>query len=728
MRVPRRDNTLNDALELLDEKLLACGSDIQRAWQAIDREESDFIDREIERSILDRRYYLENYHVIRDEHGVVKTMYPFLDQQETIFEALQLGWKRDGCFRGIILKPRQTGGTTFVGAIVFHRTITESQVFSAIMAQDEETTAELWRRTKYAYDSLPWWMKPEQGSVQQERHMMFTRMDEKQRAADPGLDSTLLVTNAQRKAGVLIGRTVRCLHASEVSRWPEAEVWTADIDPSLNARDIIAVMESTAYGRSGLFYNMWMAAERGESDWTPIFIPVYKVRKYSIPIKLGEKFNLTDDERALRTTVKEQSNFTIPLGFFKWRRRKIKATIAATGSDETHAESYPVTPGEAFVSSGLCAFPRKCLNEQERLHVRPPLLIGEIHFTSIDTPPEFSSSLGPKLRPPDPSDLLEKPEKEQDERLWIWEPPDGNESIEYYIGSDVSSGDGADFSCAIVWRIGNHSEPDTQVASWHGLIDPSHYANVLAALGVWYHMAEIAVEYTGYGITTGNDLYRVIDYPNVYRWKHLDKVSNSLTLFVHWVTNSKTRPEAINRMNQGLIDKTVIIRDKHFLEEMRDFGRYEDQVKVAGIDNNDDYVMGGIIGLCALRERIALGGTWSDNPTQRAEDNRTKAPQVFGIYDQFNRQIDQVPTEAAGQKLIAQLEEKHKLKLPWRLVPLMVMKANTPWSPIYDGQGAEHELLTQHGLRDRHIMPDIVQVYRDLLNVQHYEGQLGDED
>src|SRR5277367_219503 len=351
MRIPRRDPTLNDKLELLDEHFLLQNSEIQRAWDMLDLTELDFIDGEIERCITDRRYYLENYHVIRDEQGQVKTMYPFLDQQETIFDALMKGWNRDGCFRGIVLKPRQTGGTTFVGAIIFHRTIFESQVFSAIMAQNEETTAELWRRTNYAYDALPWWLRPERGSVQMERHMMFQRMDEKRRAADPGLDSTLIVSNAQKKAGVLIGRTVRAIHCSEVSWWPpDPEIWSSDIEPSLNARDGLAIMESTAHGRSGLFYNMWNAAERGQSDWTPIFIPVYKVRKYSIPLKVGEQLILTEYEQALRTSVKEQDNFTIPLAFFKWRRKKIQSVIHSTGSDESHAESYPTTPIEAFIS------------------------------------------------------------------------------------------------------------------------------------------------------------------------------------------------------------------------------------------------------------------------------------------------------------------------------------------------------------------------------------------
>ena len=355
MRIPRHNRDLNDALTLLDEKFLAARSDVQQAWNLLDSDELAFVDKEIDRCLTDRRYYLENYHVIRDEDGQIHTLYPFWDHQEIIFEAFTQGWERDGCFRGIILKPRQSGGTTFVGGIIFHRTIFEPHVFSIVMAQDEDTTAELYRRTWDAFNDLPWWLRPRIASKQQERHMVFQEPDEQRRMVDPGLGSTLLITNAQRKAGVAIGRTIRCGHFSEASRWPSAEIWTADIKPSLNARDMLAFIESTAYGRSGLFYNMWMAAEAGKSAWTPIFIPVYKVRKYFIPVKADDRFVLTDDEQALRRRVKEQENFTIPLGFFKWRRNDITETINATGSDETHFESYPTTSGEAFISSGLCA-------------------------------------------------------------------------------------------------------------------------------------------------------------------------------------------------------------------------------------------------------------------------------------------------------------------------------------------------------------------------------------
>ena len=720
MRVRRKDPEINDVIELLDQRLIEAGNVTKDAWKSLAPDELARVDREIERCVTDRRYYLENYHIIRDEHGMLQTLYPFWDHQEIIYEVLKVEWDANGTARLIILKPRQCGGTTWSSAIVFHATIFVPQAYTLTMAQDDTVSNEIFRRMMDAYSMLPWWMRPEFASKVSGTHVIFQRADEKERMTDPGLGSTLIVSNAQKSTGVAIGRTIRCMHGSEVSRWPSADAWTADIKPSMNARDMLAFLESTAYGRNGLFYNMWKSAEAGKSAWTPIFIPVYKVRKYFLPLKPEEKahFKLTSEEKALRFAVHERENFTIPFGFFKWRRNEIKEAINATGSDETHYESYPVTSGEAFISSGLCAFPKKLLNEQERENCRDPILVGEIRFVSIEERPEL------RLRRPDPKKLadrqalLEKPEWK--DRLWVWEEPDENEAVQYYIAADVASGDGGDFSNAIVYRMGNGQEPDTQVANWHGWINPSQFARVICALGVWYHMAEVAIEYMSYGITTGNDVYRVLDYPNVYRWKHLDRVAQSNTNLVHWQTTSKTRPEAINRMNEALLDRTIILRDKHLIEEMRDFGRFEDTIKVEGIDNEDDYVMSAIIGITCLREASRLNGDWGTDSSVRAVT--PKSPEVFGLYDQFMRQIGQFTSQAEAEKFVKSQELKYKQKLNLRIQKLLVMKANTPYSPIYDSQNAENQLHEKFGIPDRQITPDLVMAYRDLLTAAAFEG------
>jgi hypothetical protein len=723
MRVSRKDNSLNDMIELLDDKFLVAQSAskteleaIPRAWESLLPDELTFIDREIDRCITDRRYYLENYHIIRNERGGLQTIYPALDQQEILYEALDDEWSKKGCARLIILKPRQATGTTWSAGVVYHNTIFVPNAYSLCMAQDDRVSLEIFTRLMDAYHQLPFWLRPDMASKQQGLHVIYQRTDESRRAVDPGLGSTLLVSNAQKSTGVAIGRTIRNIHGSEVSRWPDASVWTADIKPSLNAPDMLGLLESTAYGRSGLFWNMWRAAESGKSIWRAVFIPVYKVRKYFIPVLKSDNFQLTIEEKALRDSVRRKDDFVIPMGFFKWRRAEIIEATNATGSDETHFESYPVTPGEAFISSGFCAFPRKELNRQQRENCEEPAEIGEIEFTSLNTLPVL------RLHPPTPEETLEKPERIN--RFWVWERPEpDSEAVEYYLAADVGgSGEGNDFSDAVIYKLGYGHVPDIQVAEWHGRINASHFAKVIAAMAHWYHDAEVAVEYAKDGITTGNELQWVIDFPNLYRWKRLDRIGNTLTLHTHWITNAQTRDDAINRMGERLLDHTIVIRNRHALEEMRDFGRYEGETKAAGIDNNDDMVLAHLICIAAanqsgkrqaMAESMAMGTGVSSG---EASTLMPKAPLRYAVYDNYNRQVCEVDSEQEGLAVIKKCEDKYHIKLLgiWRIVPVVVSKANTVWSPIHDARGAESELYN-YGVDPKKMLPGLVQDHRSAM-------------
>lgn len=722
MFVPRKDTTLNDAIEALDELLInEAGGDISVAWELIDSrpDYSRFIDDQIDKVTFDRRYFLENYFIIRDEHGNAQSMFPLWQHQEEILEVVERKMSEDGCYRIIILKPRQMGGTAFSGAVIFHATIFSERAYTLMMAQSRKTTAELYRRIWNAYNDLPFWMRPEMESKVQEDRFVFQRADVKKRMTDPGLNSTLVIANSQEQAGVAIGQTLSRAHFSETSRWPDDDLWTADIEPSMNARDMQAIMESTAYGRRGIFYNKWIAAEKGDDDeWTPVFVPVYRVRKYFLPVRKGSGFTLTDDERAFRNKIASAGDmlgqFSIPLGFFNWQRRKIKAYINNARSIEglyKYQESFPSTPGEAFISSGLCAFPRRCLAEQDKLNCRDPFQIGEVEYAGPELPPRLN------LHTPLPEELLEKPEHEN--RFWMWEEPDTlNTATEYYIAADAASGTAKDFSSCDVYRLGFGRESWVQVANWHGKINPSHFAKIIAALGYWYHTAEVAVEYQGPGVTTGDELKGPLDYPNLYRWKHMDKISGQATLHLHWMTTYRTREDMITRTSEAMLDDTIKIRNRHTIAEMRDFGRYEGEGRAEGISNADDYVFSTMIAIAASHQAGKGGANWAEEGMGVRSDRATmmpQAPTVWGLYDQYSRLIEQRPTEDECKKLMASLEEKHKIKLPWTVRGIPVTKANTIWSPIWDaGSGPERDLHFQHGVEPKQISPDLVQSYQEL--------------
>ena len=703
MRVPRKNNDLNDAIEVLQDHFVNCGNDVQRAWAELSPDALSFIETEVDRA-LDLRYYLENYHLIKSEHGVQKTLYPFWDHQEIVYEAIQEEWKEKGCCKIIVLKPRQTGISVWTAASMLHRTITTPHCFTMIVAQNDDTSEYIYQMSLNAYANLPWWLRPEWMYKTKNGGIEFQRKDEKQRMTDPGLGSGLQVSAATKTSGVAIGRSIRALHASEVSRWPNDEVFEGDIKPSMNAMDTYQVFESTGYGRNGLFYEQWCAAEDGDNDMRAVWIPVYKVKKY---YKAPDKtFELAEDERTFNERVKREENFEIPDAFWCFRRERMRAA-KRSGTKAGFLESYPLTPTEAFQSSGLCAFDRDSLEWQEMNKVCKPMFAGEITLISVD-PPRVNTD---DIAVVESGEILPRRKSGRGgKRFHIWEMPERGST--YYCSADVALGNGGDYSVAIVFRAGHGIEPDTMVASWWGWIPPKKYAHTIAAIGIFYNNAEIAVEYMKDGITTGNEL-RDMDYPNLYRPQFKDRLTHQASNYLHWLTNSKTRDEIIGCMNEALLDRTVIMRDADLLDECIDFAAMETGGRSEGQGNNDDGVMTAMIGLYCLRETTKHLKTSAATEAQRD----TGELHVYGVYDNLMRQRGQHNTQAEADAMI-------KGKPGWRVVPILVCNANTLFSPIFDAMGPESELYSKHGMHSTQILPDVVYAFR---NATQLAGRASDE-
>ncbi len=697
MRVPRKNPDLNDAIEVLQDHYMNCGQDIGRAWAELPRDGLLFIEGEIERA-MDLRYYLENYHLIKTEHGQQKTLFPFWDHQEIMYEAIQEEWQEHGYCRIIVLKPRQTGISVWTAASMLHRTMFTPHSFTMIVAQNDDTSEYIYQMSLNAYANLPWWLKPEWMYKTKNGGIEFQRKDDKERQVDPGLGSGLQVSAATRTTGVAIGRSIRNLHGSEVSRWPNDEVYEADLKPSMNARDTYQVFESTGYGRQGLFYDEWCAAVDGDSDMRAVWIPVYKVKKYyTLPENMPETFELADDERAFNERTAKEEHFEIPDTFWDFRRNRMRAA-KRKGKKAGFLESYPLSPTEAFQSSGLCAFDRDSLEWQEMNKVLTPLYAGEITLISMEPPRINIDDIMPVK---DKHDLPRRKSGRGGKRMFIWEMPEKEET--YYLSADIALGNGGDYTMITVWRAGQGMEPDTMVATWWGWIPPKKAAHVIAAIGIFYNSCEVAVEYMKDGITTGNEL-RDIDYLNLYRPQWKDKITNQASNYLHWQTNSKTRDEIIGCMNEALLDHTVVIRDADVLDEMIDFAAMDTDGRSEGQGNNDDGVMSPMIGLYCLRETTKHLKTTAT--VERTRD--TGELHVYGVYDNIMRQRGQYNTPAEAQKMVDG-------KAGWQVKPILVCNANTLFSPIFDAMGAERDLHLRHGLHSTEITPELVWAYKSAM-------------
>ena len=185
-----------------------------------------------------------------------------------------------------------------------------------------------------------------------------------------------------------------------------------------------------------------------------------------------------------------------------------------------------------------------------------------------------------------------------DQNLWVWENADY--SREYMIVADVARGDGKDFSACHVLDIQNN----TQVAEYRGQLPPKEFGYFLTGLATEYNNAMLVVENANIGWAT-LDAIREREYRNLYQSPKSDALTAESFLRVYegnsemvpgFTMSMRTRPLCINKFREFVGDRSVIIRSKRLLEEMKVFiwrnGRPEAQ---SGY--NDDLVMSFGIGM-----------------------------------------------------------------------------------------------------------------------------------
>lgn len=595
--IPRASAEAQEIVEGLDARLQMFagpeGLDIAGAWRSLRHEELAIITREIARCEKSLRYYLTNYHVIATEYGA-SALCSMYDSQELFLGAVEAEYDARELISLLVLKSRQLGNSSITSGVNLHKTIFTPGTNSLVLAYDPETADHLFDMYRFAFDHLPWWMRPERRYESKGRYLVFSRKDSDERMVDPGLNSQITVGSAMKKEGFAgIGRTLRALHCSELWGFPDATPLTKGILPTMHAKDSVRIIESTAFGRGNFFYDFWLDALEGSSgDWKTLFIPPYARRDYSLPIAPGEQFELTEEEVGIARRAREEQGLEARPEFFKWRRKKIEETVSMEGDDISFRQAYPCTWEEAFLFSGTCAFPKARLGEILNEDAMPPEYVGEISLgRDLKTPRlalrKFSKQDG-------------RPDPEPGARLRVWELPEPK--ARYYISADVGFGNGGDYSCGQVIKLGRPVGLDVQVAEWWGWESPHSFAFILAALGFWYNEAELSPEINDFGSDISNTLFREVTYPQMFVWKHYDKRSNITTSFLGWKTTSNNKGMLVSRGRDALIERSTVIRSRELVDEMFDFQQHThgSYTTFGGASGNDDRVMSWLIGnFCA---------------------------------------------------------------------------------------------------------------------------------
>ncbi|MFZ3343096.1 MAG: terminase [Terriglobales bacterium] len=351
--------------------------------------------------------------------------------------------------KNIVLKARQVGITSYIAARFFVQTVTRKGALTMLVAHNRLAAEEIFRIVHRFWNRLPDEIRkgPLKTSHSSARELVF-----------PELDSAFSVTAADENTGR--GRTIQNLHCTEVSRWGrEGEDALASMRAALVPGGEI-VLESTANGAWGTFYQEWQRAK--ETGYTQHFFPWWFETSYRCEV--GPSFVMTSEEAQLadahRLTVEQ----------IGWRRQQW-STLRRMAAQEFAEDAVA-----CFRASGECVF---------------ELVVVEKALEAAGEPVE----------------LLDNG------RLAIWLP--ARPGIQYLIGVDPAGGGvKGDYSCAQVID----RKMGMQCAELHGHFSLRELARKLVDLGNTYNSAVLAVERNNHGAGVLAHLERM-EYPAIYEEK-----------------------------------------------------------------------------------------------------------------------------------------------------------------------------------------------------------------
>jgi hypothetical protein len=456
--------------------------------------------------------------------------------------------KRKGPVKILILKSRRLGVSTYVASLFSHRVFTHPFQRGLVIAHKGPDAEVLFRIYERYYENLPETyeripIKPHRAGSKGKK-LLF-----------PKLDSGLEVGSASTPEFGRGGES-QLIHLSEVAFYPNPEEFLAGLLPQFPLTgDGILILESTAKGPAGFFYDAWHDAVNGDNSYIPLFFPWFLDSDFRLDREIPEEDWDTEE-------IELNQRFGVDGHQIAWLR-EIEDTQCFGDADYRRRE-YPATPHEAFTNVGGIVWKYevllRCYQKMQ------PDWEG------------FISTEGLKKAKGGP--------------LKVWEHP--NENSEYVIGADPAGGmEDGDWGVASVWRVNRRAtEWPIQVAELVVHEDPVTFALSLSLLGHYYNRALLACEVTGLGRGTQGALQKVYYYPRLHRWVPWDKYKTNSDTW-GWETSWKSKQIMIGIGDWLIRGGRVIFRSPALFEELLYFQQIAPE-QYEGI-RGDDRIMAALI-------------------------------------------------------------------------------------------------------------------------------------
>ena len=486
----------------------------------------------------------------------------FNEVQEDFIEKLETLGTNKPFF---ILKGRQQGFTSVITAIQLSFAIVRKNFSGFTMADRSDNTQAIFNdKARVVYDRLPSELKPSE-KFNSRNELFFDK-----------LNSSWRIATATDQVGR--SRTLNFVHFSEVAFYDcDLAALQAGIGEAITA-GAIQVYETTANGFNqakdlwdsetchNLFYEWWKS-------------PEYRSTEYDY-LETEDAW-LIERKRVLEEKGCDKEQIT-------WYCKKYDSYL----DKNTIKQEYPITPTEAFVSSGDCVFDKEAINNQLALSSSLqgarkgyfsykkeaiPIVDSDGHMTDVEwkiKDIEFIESRDGYIT------LHEAPrvKKNRDDVVTHKAP--------YALGGDTA-GTGKDyFTGKMICNFDGKT-----VATLHKqYIDEDLYAEQMYCLGMHYHEALIGIE-INYSRQPTRILQKKYNYPNLYMRERLDGASDRSVMDYGFETTSRTKPIIIGELAQIMRETPWCEVDVPTLKEMTTFVK-KDNGKLEAIDGcHDDLVM-----------------------------------------------------------------------------------------------------------------------------------------
>lgn len=517
--------------------------------------------------------------------------------------------------RILILKPRQKGSTTYSGANIYHR-LRRRRTSACIIGGQYSQTQNAWKIVDLynTHDAFEW---GNEGTVNQERGKWSHGSE--------------LVPETARDYDAGRSGTFQALLATEVARWAE--------EGAAKARDVLAgilkcvpplpdtlvILETTAKGASGDFYERWGRARSLEDfmanpvpgDFVRIFAPWFEFEDSALRLTPEQKDEIRKTldaeewyrgEQELIDAYGNNDGGTTRLGGsvtgydvweqLAWRRWAIENECER--DVEVFNQDYPDTPENAFLRSGRRRFNNAGLAYLAKRKATRRARLGVLE--------EQSGSAG---------GVVWRETTASEATVQVWEQP--MEGRRYLISADTMTGasqtTGADPDChsVLVLRQGWHESG----RGWHPpavvarLAPPCRWDIDILEAAVW----RLSLYYGGnpqgclivpeVNMDRGMIELLKLRGARIYERRQYNRREDRMTGALGWQTNSTTREAMIERLARAIREygrdgEGIEVWCPHIIAELENFIVKDNGRSEAESGWHDDDVLSLAIGLETL--------------------------------------------------------------------------------------------------------------------------------